>query len=132
MAAEEEDQEFEQHRACLRDQVARSSLRAVASRLGMSPSGLQNVLDGARPYGKTREKVRSWYFQQSGLTDVPPREVATLLRRIVGTLSRPERTVLRILEVVEAGHIDQGRQVPRWIANVRAELVARAELPNGT
>lgn len=49
------------------EHVERTSLRAVASQIGMSPSGLSKFLGGAAPYQKTIGKLESWYLlQQEG------------------------------------------------------------------
>jgi hypothetical protein len=122
MALEPRLPEFEQYRRVLRDEVERSTLRAVAVRLGMSPTGLQNFLDGTNPYGKTREKVRAWFYREYGLNHLSPRDAAMILRRIVGTLPAPEPTLLKILEIVETGYAGQGMQAPRWISGVRMEV----------
>lgn len=53
----------------LRDAVARGveteSLRRIAREIGMSPSGLQKFLDGARPYDPTRRKLERWYVKEA-------------------------------------------------------------------
>ncbi|HEX2205436.1 MAG TPA: hypothetical protein VHG91_19150 [Longimicrobium sp.] len=42
--------------------VRSTSLRAMARRLGVTPTGLQGFLDGASPYHKTLHKYLEWYF----------------------------------------------------------------------
>jgi hypothetical protein len=41
--------------------VARTSLRAVAQQIPMSPMGLQQFINGASPYQATVRKLASWY-----------------------------------------------------------------------
>jgi hypothetical protein len=122
MAVEPTLPELEQYRHILRDEVEHSTLRLVASRVGMSPTGLQNFLDGTKPYGKTREKVRAWFYREYGINHLSSHDATMLLQRIVGTLPAPEPTLLKILEVVEAGYAGQGVQAPRWISGVRIEV----------
>jgi hypothetical protein len=121
-----EPREFEQYRQVLRDDVERSTLRAVASRLGMSPSGLQNFLDGTQPYGKTREKLRAWSYQEFGFESLPAADAIMLLRRLVGRVPAPERTILQILDLVGATYSAEGMQLPEWVGVVRSEVVRRA------
>lgn len=44
-----------------REQVARTSLRAVADDIGVSFSGLHSFLGGREPYSATRRKLTAWY-----------------------------------------------------------------------
>lgn len=51
-------------REAVRRRVEETSIRAVASEIGMSPSGLHVLLGGSRPHPKTREKLLSWYLAE--------------------------------------------------------------------
>lgn len=42
-----------------------TSLRQVAREVGMSPSGLQKLLDGSHPYSATSRKLSRWYVRES-------------------------------------------------------------------
>lgn len=53
-------------RALLTLRVEGASLRQVARDVGMSPSGLQKLLDGSEPYTPTRRKLERWYVRESG------------------------------------------------------------------
>jgi len=41
-----------------------ASLRQTAREVGMSPTGLSNFLNGAKPYTPTVRKLRKWYEEQ--------------------------------------------------------------------
>lgn len=40
------------------------SLRQTAREVGMSPTGLSNFLNGAKPYTPTVRKLRAWYEEK--------------------------------------------------------------------
>jgi hypothetical protein len=52
-------------RSALDESTQVHGLRVTAKQLSMSPSGLRNLIDGARPYGKTVRRVQAWYAQWS-------------------------------------------------------------------
>jgi len=112
----------ERFRAALRQTIARSTLRAVAREVGMSPSGLQNFLDGSNPYGKTRERLRLWYFREVGFGSFPAEDAAYILRRLVGTLPAPDRGVAGVLDAVDTAYQNEGMRAPEWVRLVRHEL----------
>ena len=110
-------------RIALEAAIARSSLRAVARRVGMSPTGLTNFLyGGGKPYGKTLERVRNWYYSEAGLQQLRPDEIAGLLRRVVGTLPMPDVGVAIILEAVDRSYHSAGMMPPEWVRGVRELL----------
>jgi len=120
-----EPREFEHYRQVLRDEVERSTLRAVASRLGMSPTGLQNFLEGTQPYGKTREKLRAWSYQEFGFESLPAADAMMLLRRLMGRVPAPEGTILQILDLVKAAYSAEGMQSPEWVDIVESRVAKR-------
>jgi hypothetical protein len=125
MARSEEDvepPEYERYRLALRDAIARSTLRAVAKSVGMSPTGLQNFLDGTNPYGKTRERLRFWYFREAGFSSYAVEDAAYILRRLVGTLPAPDHGVADLLAAVEGAYRRAGMMAPGWVRLVRHEL----------
>ena len=74
------------------ERVERTSLRAVASQVGMSPSGLSKFLGGAAPYQKTVGKLESWYLlQQDALADAdgPSPQVAAVAVRLLARIAPP-------------------------------------------
>ena len=112
----------ERFRAALRHAIARSTLRTVAKDVGMSPSGLQKFLDGTNPYGKTRERLRLWYFREAGFSSFPVEDAAYILRRLVGTLPTPDHGVAGVLDAVESAYRRAGMYAPEWVRLVRHEL----------
>ena len=112
----------ERFRAALRQVIARSTLRAVARDVGMSPSGLQNFLDGSNPYGKTRERLHLWYFREAGFGSFPVEDAAYILRRLVGTLPTPDYGVAGLLDAVDTAYQREGMHAPEWVRLVRHEL----------
>jgi AcrR family transcriptional regulator len=52
----------------LRLEVDKTSIRAVAAELGMSPSGLHILLGGSKPHPRTREKLVEWFVQRRSPT----------------------------------------------------------------
>jgi hypothetical protein len=124
MAVQAGGKEFDRIRDALRSAIKRGTLRAVALRVGMSPTGLQEFVAGANPYGKTRDKVRSWFYREAGFSSIAPDDAAVLLRRLVGTLPEPERGVTRLLDSVESAYQEAGMYSPEWVKRVR-QVVAR-------
>jgi tetratricopeptide (TPR) repeat protein len=112
----------ERFRAALRQAIARSTLRGVAKDVGMSPTGLQKFLDGTNPYGKTRERLRLWYFREAGFSSFPVEDAAYILRRLVGTLPTPDYGVAGVLDAVDTAYQRAGMRAPEWVRLVRNEL----------
>lgn len=65
MAGSRGDLPLERMREVLARRVEATSLRHVAREVGMSPTGLQKVLDGADSYSRTRRKLERWYVRES-------------------------------------------------------------------
>jgi hypothetical protein len=119
-------EELAEIQTALETAVSRSTLRGVAGELGMSPSGLTNLLEGARPYGKTVAKLREWYARRVGLDQVRPATILHDLQQYVATLPSPECGVLDVLAAIEHAHVQARRPVPAWVGRVRNELPADA------
>ena len=112
----------ERYRDAVRQAIARSTLRSVAKDVGMSPTGLQKFLDGTNPYGKTRERLRVWYFREAGFSSFAVEDAAYILRRLVGTLPTPDYGVAGVLDAVDTAYQQQGMRAPEWVRLVRHEL----------
>jgi hypothetical protein len=116
--------EHELIREALERAVGRSSLRQVSREVKMSPSGLQGLIDGAQPYGKTAEKLRAWYA--SHLDDGEPvlgsdaafSLVDTLLREIPGRhrADARERVLRAFAEAFETASVPP----PAWARATQA------------
>ena len=115
--------DFDTYRQALRGAIERASLRSVAEAVGMSPTGLQKVIDGAEPRPRTRERVQEWYVEQAGMDALPARDALLLLRRLVSTLREPERAVLTVLDAVAAAYRGEGTSPPAWVETVRREVL---------
>jgi hypothetical protein len=122
-AAEITTDDLERFRIALDNEIARTSLRAVARRVRMSPSGLTKFLDGSNPYGHTVARLREWYYGEAGVHQTPPELIAAQLRRFVVTLPKPNGGVAKLLEAVDASYREAGMFEPEWVRIVRA-LVA--------
>jgi hypothetical protein len=86
------EQLMEQIRSLAGERVERTSLRAVASQVRMSPSGLHKFLGGAAPYQKTVGKLESWYLLQQEAdahADGPSPDVAAVATRLLARLASP-------------------------------------------
>lgn len=129
MQAEESAAELARIRNALRSAIERLTLRAVALQVGMSPTGLQQFVAGSSPYGKTRQKVRAWYYREAGFASIPAQDAAFLLRRLVGTLPEPDAGVARLLHCVEEAYATAGMFAPGWIAEVRSALAPASASP---
>jgi hypothetical protein len=116
--------ELERFRTALEAAIARSSLRAAAGDVGMSPTGLSKFLSGGQPYGKTLERLRNWYSRQPDVHQTRPNEIANQLRRFVGTLPHPDAGVGNILEAVDRSYALAGMVPPEWVQGVRDLLRA--------
>ena len=113
--------ELERFRTALRDAVSRSTLRAVAGDVGMSPTGLAKFIDqGTTPYGPTIERLRNWYYRKTGVHQRPPGEIAAMLRNLVVTLPEPDAGVANLLAAVDASYMEAGMFAPEWVDAVRA------------
>jgi len=122
------EDDLERIREALRREIGRTTLRAMALRVGMSPTGLQEfVAGGTRPYGKTRERVRAWFYREAGFSSVAAADAAVLLRRLVGTLPHPDRGVRRLLDCVETAYREAGMFSPEWVSRVR-QMMSRGEV----
>lgn len=97
------------------ERVERTSLRAVASQVGMSPTGLSKFLGGAAPYQKTIGKLEAWYLLHQGdPTDMDgpsPQSVAVAVRLLARLAPPSART----------GFVDELLLVMRRVAPAEAE-----------
>jgi hypothetical protein len=112
----------ERYRDAVRQAIASSTLRAVAKEVEMSPTGLQKFLEGTNPYGKTKERLRFWYYRQAGFSSFAVEDAVFILRRLVGTLPTPDHGVAGVLEAVEVAYQRAGMMAPEWVRLVRREL----------
>ena len=86
--------DFGQIRAALQARVHATSLRGVAREVGMTPSGLQKVLDGGGSYPKTLQKFRAWYRRHQAGEYRTAQDVA--LEDLLRELPKPQRARARV------------------------------------
>lgn len=99
--------------------VEAKSLRGVARELGLSPTTVTKLLQGAEPYRKTVAKLQRWCLERDPaapndavqaraveilLSDFPPSERGRLREELVAELRRM--------------HIREGTGAPPWLARV--------------
>jgi hypothetical protein len=109
-------------------QVQSTSLRHVARRVGMSPTGLEKFLRGAEPYTIIRRKLVDWWTREG---ESPNAEVSTdlasdALQALVRDLpaSQQRGAMVEMLQVLRAAHEMDGVPVPTWLR----ELAARYDV----
>lgn len=119
---------LERMREALAARVEATSLRQVAREVGMSPTGLQKVLDGADSYSRTRRKLERWYVRESlqyggGLDSAA---LTAALRVAVQDLAPGPRreTLERLVSALEAGYAAGGSPPPPWLPEVRRALLS--------
>jgi len=116
--------ELERIRNALQAAVDSRSLRSVAESVGMSPTGLSNLLNGTQPYGKTMVRLREWYQREEGFSGVPAQVIADQLRRYVSTLPKPDEGVAILIATINRLYAGAGMPVPEWVRRVRSSLTA--------
>ena len=109
-----------------RIRVDETSLRQTAQEIGMSPTGLRGVLDGAEPYGRTRERLRAWFARLEGLGELPLREAENTVLALVRRLPEPRTGAVAVLDCVAELHARAGMSAPEWVAEVRLRVTAHA------
>lgn len=84
-------------RKLAKERVEATSLRAVASEIPMSKSGLDSFLRGRSPYSKTRPKLAAWYLRNRGSAGSPvrPQELDAAIAVIVSFITQDERSDVR-------------------------------------
>ena len=69
-------------RAAARERVSRSSLRQVATEIGIDHHALNRLVHGSRPYGRTIEKLQAWYTGEANELERLRQENAELRKRL--------------------------------------------------
>jgi hypothetical protein len=110
-------------REAVTERAERTSLRAAAREIGMSPSGLMKFLDGGTPYTKTIHRLRRWYVQHVGdaREELSEDEAHAALSVLVHDLPPGTRTqtMAAMVECVEQSYARTRRDVPAWVAGIR-------------
>jgi hypothetical protein len=105
-------------------QVQATSLRHVARRVGMSPTGLEKFLRGAEPYTVIRRKLVDWWNREG---ESPNAEVSTdlaadALNALVRDLPAAQQraAMVEMLQVLRSAHEMDGVPVPPWLRELAA------------
>jgi hypothetical protein len=113
--------------AAVRHEVARSSIRAVATKAGVSHGGIANLVAGKtrRLYGTTLSKLRDWYLRQwaAGGDGLTPDVAAYLIEQVLAVVP-PGTRVAAALDLVgslERIYSTHGAPRPAWLSVVRNE-----------
>ena len=113
-------EELSRIRAAIVQEADRSSLRAVAREVGMTPSGLQGFLDGANPYGRTGGRLRAWYYQWQNGRGLTPDTADEMLRMMIRRIPDPDRAMPRLLQALLSIHDEEHVLPPPWITALQA------------
>lgn len=93
-------------RAALHQRIEETSLRATAIEVGMSPTGLREMIEGATPYKKTVDRITTWYaLWQKYPPPVDPTTRHTMLVDLTRHLPkhRRESIIAEILRILDSG-----------------------------
>jgi hypothetical protein len=95
--------------------VAASTVRAVASEVGISHPGLMKFVAGAKPQTVTMRKLLIWYVRQSVTMDEGTATAAITM--LVNGYPQHEREDVRkrLFEVLREAHTAAGREPPDWL-----------------
>ena len=111
-------------RATATEQVDRTSLRATARSIGVSPWGLRMFLDGSAPRVVTLRRLREWYFVQvastGALSTVAARTAISALVEGMSEKGRPATARAVVLLLIGA-HTGEGTDPPGWLVEISQE-----------
>ncbi|MFL5539593.1 MAG: hypothetical protein ACJ8J0_11410 [Longimicrobiaceae bacterium] len=117
-------------RAMAAARVQQTSLRGVAREIGMSPTGLKKFLVGTSPYAPTLRRLRRWYVHHAALTtgEVEYEDASAAIAVLTHDLpGEPRREAADcVLDCLGRGYDATGRARPRWVAQLRDELLRKA------
>lgn len=117
---------IERMREALAARVEATSLRQVAREVGMSPTGLQKVLEGADSYSRTRRKLERWYVRETARYGggLDAAAVTAALSVAVHDLppARRRDTLELLITALENGYAAAGEHPPQWLPEVRRAL----------
>jgi hypothetical protein len=116
-------------REAVRARAETTSMRSVASEIGMTPQGLTKFLRGSRPYSATYRKLIEWYVRRSASERRLSAETVTAaLSLLVSGLPGAEQAdALRSLrESVQAVYAERGVAVPDMAMEAERERLKSA------
>ncbi len=126
MAERGRDASMERIRAHAREQVARSSLRKLATRAGVKLGATKKFVDGSEPYERNARLWRKWYARELregavGADDALTTEDARIALELLLTgLSDEEREAAlpRAASALRALFAGLGHPPPQWTAEL--------------
>ena len=93
-------------RAALHQRIEETGLRATAREVGMSPTGLRQMVEGATPYKKTLDRITTWYaLWRKDPPPVDPTTRHTMLVDLTRHLPKHlrESAIAEILRILDSG-----------------------------
>lgn len=112
-------------RLAAREAMERTSSRAVARDVDMSPLGLREFIAGAEPRSATIRKLTAWYIRQREHGSDPPVDaetaeaaIAFLLEHIPAQHRGDVRAAL--IELIDTEGNRQGAVTPAWLRQMNA------------
>lgn len=98
-----------------------TSLRNVASELGMSPTGLSKLLGGSRSQTATRRRLERWVVWQRARDEVssPSEPAARVLVHGLPAALHPD-ALSRVAAVLATSYERAGVDAPEWMDRLRA------------
>lgn len=113
-------------RQAAREAMERTSSRAVARDVDMSPLGLREFIAGAEPRSATIRKLTAWYIRQREHggdapldVDTADASIALLLQHIPSQHRVKVRAAL--LDLIESKGHQVGATPPAWLNQVRRD-----------
>jgi hypothetical protein len=114
-------------RAALREEIERSTLRAVARCIPMSPTGLQGFLDGTIPYGPTLERLRDWFLSWRNGAGMAADDADQSRRRLLRWLPDQDAGMAVVVDAIEAVHRAATIARPPWLTELRSRYRAERD-----
>lgn len=109
--------------------VENTSLRSVATEIGMSPTGLKKFLNGTNPYGPTLHKLRRWHAERLA-TARPPTldpELFAIALDLLFSECHPDAAAVGKERAYECLELRHGVAIPRITPPLRTVQVAECE-----
>ncbi|HEX6042828.1 hypothetical protein [Longimicrobium sp.] len=109
-------EDVKQTRRAVRAAAEKSSLRKLASVIGLGHSTLHNFISGAMPHPKVRRILHDWYVQQEGPGPLQPAELDHLLRDLPDYICEQVRP--HLARVLAGGYAEGAIEAPAWLVEL--------------
>jgi len=109
--------------AAVRERVAETSLRQTAREVGMSPTGLQRVLDsGGSSWMKTAGKLQRWYVRRgANAGSVDPDTARAAISILLSGMPERDRPRVRRGLLAYLAEVHGHDRIPDWLDKLSAE-----------